>query len=346
MQRVLITGGAGFLGINLTRFLLSKGYDVRIIDLEKFDYKDCNDKIERYQGDIRSLDDLDFVMRDVDYVVNCAAALPLYPKEVIMSTDYKGTEKVIRCAIEKNVKRIIHISTTAVYGIPKHHPLFETDKMYGVGPYGEAKVLAEKVCNKYRRKGIIIPVLRPKSFVGKERLGVFAIYFDWIKSGCNLPIIGWGNNRYQLLDVEDLCDAIHICMTGEKNKVNDVFNIGSKEFTTMKKDFGAVIKYAKTGKRVIGTPARPTILILRFLEFLKLSPLYKWVYETAHRDSFVSIEKAEKQLGWKPKYSTAEALIRSYQWYEKHYKEYENKEGVSHRVPWKQGILKVVKKFF
>ncbi|MCL4278464.1 MAG: NAD(P)-dependent oxidoreductase, partial [Ignavibacteriaceae bacterium] len=64
-----------------------------------------------------------------------------------------------------------------------------------------------------------------------------------------------------------------------------------------------------------GLPEKPIILTLRILEAMKLSPLYKWVYETASKDSFVSIEKAEKVLGFKPKYSNKDALIRNYKWY-------------------------------
>jgi len=182
--------------------------------------------------------------------------------------------------------------------------------------------------------------------VGPERLGVMAIYYDWIKRGKNIPIVGSGKNRYQLLDVEDLCEAAYLCMTQADDVVNDTFNIGAKEFTTMAEDFGSVLDYAGHGKRIIPTPAKPLVLLLRFLEFLHLSPLYKWVYETAPEDSFVSVEKAEKKLGFTTKYSNKQPLDRNYQWYLDHYDEFSNQTGVSHRVPWKQGILKFVSWFF
>jgi hypothetical protein len=82
------------------------------------------------------------------------------------------------------------------------------------------------------------------------------------------------------------------------------------------------------------------------LESLKLAPLYKWVYETASKDSFVSIEKAEQVLGFAPKYSNKEALIRNYRWYLENLSQIESTSGVSHRVPWKQGVLKIAKIFF
>jgi len=346
MALYLITGGSGFLGINLVRYLLRKKQNVRILDKELFDYSDCKEKIERIKGDIRNRKVVEQAMKNVDIVVHCAAALPLYSKRDIFTTDVVGTRILLESAHKHKVSRFIHISSTAVYGIPDHHPLFEEDKLDGVGYYGQAKILAEKECMNFRKKGMCVPILRPKSFVGPERLGVFAIYYDWIKSGKNIPIVGNGNNKYQLLDVEDLCDSIWLCATKPKNVVNDTFNIGAENFTTMKEDFGEVLNFAGFGKKIIGIPAAPLVWTLRILEFFKLSPLYKWVYETAPEDSFVSIQKAKKKLGFRPKYSNKQALLRNYQWYLKHYMEYEGKTGTSHRVPWKQGILKIIKWFF
>jgi nucleoside-diphosphate-sugar epimerase len=175
---------------------------------------------------------------------------------------------------------------------------------------------------------------------------VFALFYDWAKDSKNFPMIGNGSNRYQLLDVEDLCEAIYLCATKDKEIVNDTFNIGGKVFTTMKEDYQAVLDKAGFGKKIVGLPATPIIWVLRILEALHLSPLYKWVYETASKDSFVSIEKAEKVLGYKPRYSNKQALVRNYEWYIVNLDSFTGKSGVTHRVPWKQGILGVAKLFF
>jgi nucleoside-diphosphate-sugar epimerase len=233
-----------------------------------------------------------------------------------------------------------------VYGIPDHHPVYEDDNLCGVGDYGIAKIKAEEACLEYRAKGMCVSIIRPKSFVGPERLGVFALLYDWAKDGRNFPMIGSGNNRYQLLDVEDLCEAIYICVRKDKEIVNDTFNIGAKEFTTMKEDWQVVLDEAGYGKKIIPFLAWPVIIVLRILEFFKLSPLYKWVYETASKDSFVAIEKAEKKLGFKPRYSNKDALLRNYHWYLDNLKNFEGESGVSHRVPWKQGVLTCLKLFF
>lgn len=344
-MRILITGGSGFLGINFIRYALRKGDTLVSLDKEPFDYPEKG-KITDILGDIRDKNALNKAVEGIDIIIHAAAALPLYTEEEIMTTDVDGTRNVLECAFSHGIIRVIHISSTAVYGIPDHHPLIETDKLEGVGPYGKAKILAERICLDYRRKGLCVPIIRPKSFVGPERLGVFAMFYDWAKDGKNFPMIGNGNNRYQLLDVEDLCGAIYSAATGDQDIVNDTFNIGAKDFTTMKEDYQAVLNEAGFYKKIIGLPAMPIILILRILEVLHLSPLYKWVYETASKDSFVSIEKAERLLAYKPKYSNKQALVKNYIWYLANLESFKGCSGISHRVPWKQGILKVAKLFF
>ncbi len=344
--RVFITGGAGFLGINLVRHLLDRGVrEIVSFDLAPFDYPE-RERVTAVAGDIRDPGALRAAMEGCGWVVHCAAALPLYRPEDIRSTDVDGTRNVLAAAAACGAERVVHISSTAVYGIPDHHPLREDDRLSGVGPYGEAKIAAEEACLEARAAGRCVPVLRPKSFVGPERLGVFAMLYDWAKDGHHFPMIGSGNNRYQLLDVEDLCAAIWLCLTGPMEKVNDTFNIGAREFGTMREDYQAVLDAAGFGRRILGLPARPVIWTLRLLERLKLSPLYKWVYETACEDSYVSIEKAERQLGFQPRFSNREALLRNYAWYLENVPCFAEARGISHRVPWSQGILGFVKLFF
>lgn len=344
-QKVLVTGGAGFLGINLIRHLMARGFRCASLDVEEFDYPE-RDRVETTKGDIRDKGALDQAMQGVDFVVHTAAALPLYSAEDIHTTDVEGTRNVLDAAKRHGVKRVVHISSTAVYGIPDHHPLYEDDKLEGVGPYGQAKIQAEMVCLEYRARGLVVPIIRPKSFIGPERLGVFALLYDWAYTGHNFPMIGSGNNRYQLLDVEDLCEAIYLTLTLPETQVNDTFNIGAEEFTTMKADYQVVLDHAGHGKKVVGFPAAPAIWGLRILDRLKVSPLYRWVYETASKDSFVSIEKAKRQLGYAPKYSNKDALLRNFRWYLENRKRFENASGVSHRVPWKQGAIGLLKRFF
>ncbi|MBN2085890.1 MAG: NAD(P)-dependent oxidoreductase [Anaerolineales bacterium] len=346
-MRVYITGISGFLGINLTRYLLTKRTHAEIsgLDLVSFAYPE-HSRINFFPGDIRDPKRVRESMAGADVVVHAAAALPLYPPEDIFSTNVEGTRIVLQQALELGIPRVVHVSSTAVYGVPDHHPLIETDRLTGVGPYGEAKVQAEAVCGEYRRKGLCVPILRPKSFVGPERLGVFAILYEWASEGRNFPMIGSGNNRYQLLDVEDLCQAILACLELKAGVVNDTFNIAATEFATMRQDYQAVLDEAGFRKRIIPFPAGPVTSALRILEALKLSPLYPWIYETASKDSFVSVEKAERLLDYKPEHSNRDALARNYRWYLGNKERWNSAEGVTHRLPWRQKALKLAKLFF
>ena len=343
---ILITGGSGFLGINMVRKLLEHGEkNIRIIDIAEFDYPERG-QVDAILGDVRDLELMRKCMKDVKWVIHTAAALPLYSEKDIFTTEVDGMRNTLIAAEEAGVERVIDISSTAVYGVPDHHPLYETDKLDGVGPYGKAKILAEEVAVEFRKKGMCVPIIRPKSFIGKERLGVFVLLYDWAYTGHGFPMIGSGNNRYQLLDVEDLCDAIWLTLSLDANVVNDTFNIGAKEFTTMKEDYQAVLDKAGYGKKIRPFPAKLAIFGLRILEKLGLSPLYMWVYETACEDSFVSVEKAEAKLGYAPRFSNKDALIRNYDWYVENLDSFKNKSGISHRVPWKQGILSLIKHFY
>jgi nucleoside-diphosphate-sugar epimerase len=345
-MKILITGGSGFLGINLIRYFLEQGFkDITALDIVDFDYPEKS-KIKFIKGDIRDKKTVSKSLTDIDLVVHTAAALPLYKKEEIYSTEVDGTKNLLEEAYLHKASRFIHISSTAVYGIPDHHPLYENDKLEGVGDYGKAKIMAEEACTSYRDKGMCVVIIRPKSFVGPERLGVFALFYDWAKDGKNFPILGKGNNRYQFLDVEDLCEAIFLCTMKDRAIVNDTFNIGAKEFTTLKEDFQAVLDESGHGKKIISFPVWPAVMMLKLIEFLKISPLYNWIYGTVSKDSFVSIEKAASKLGFSPKYSNKDALIRNFKWYLDNLKNFEQKSGVSHRVPWEQGILKIAKRLF
>ncbi len=343
-MRLAITGGAGFLGYHLCNILSNKYEKVFVLDIAPLNQSEYPQNVQFCNVDVRNFDLLNDIFGNVDLVIHAAAALPLWKKKDILDININGTRNVLEAAKNNNIKRVVYVSSTAVYGIPKKHPIYEDDSLIGVGPYGESKIEAEKTCKDYRKKGMCIPIIRPKTFIGTGRLGVFQILYDWIKSGKKIPIIGNGKNRYQLLEVEDLVNAIYLLLTASCDVANDTFNIGAEEFNTVAEDLGALCTFAETGASTMPTPAGLVKPLLALFEKLKLSPLYKWVYGTADTDSFISIEKIKSKLGWLPRYSNAQALIKSYKWYLEHCGELSD-TGVTHRVAWKQGILGVFKKF-
>lgn len=354
MANLLITGAAGFLGSHLAEFIKSKDntknfndWDVTLLDIAPFDMNEYGGwKFIFSDTDVRDRKNLEQIIKKQDFIIHCAAALPLWKPKDIFSTNVDGTTNVLEFAHQYNLKKVIHISSTAVYGVPKVHPIDEDAPLVGVGAYGESKVQAEMICKQFIQKGLNLTVLRPKSFIGTRRLGVFEILFDWIHDGKKIPIIGNGKNQYQLLDVCDLTDLIFLVLNSDKKNLNDFFNVGTLNFETVEKDLCGLFDYAESGSKLFRTPALPTKLSLKVFEKLKLSPLYQWIYDTADKDSYVSIEKIMNITDWKPKYSNKDTLIRSYQWYLDNYENIKSRgEGLTHTVGWKQGILKLAKKF-
>ena len=360
-MKILITGASGFLGLHLAnqagKYFNKKKLKLYLLDIADFDKNEYPKSYFFYRADIRHKDKIEKIFAAIkpDFVVHAAAALPLWKKEDIFSTNVEGTKNILKASLQNQVKRVIFVSSTAVYGVPKKHPILESDPLVGVGPYGESKILAENWCWRYIKKGLNVTIIRPKTFVGPYRLGVFEILFDWIYDGKKIPVVGDGSNRYQLLDVSDLVEAIFLFLDkNNQKKFNDVFNIGAEKFKTVRADLEELFSYAykkrknKKGLKkssIVKTPAFLVKKALFVFEKLKLSPLYQWVYDTADKDSYVSIEKIKKVLNWQPKYSNSEALIRAYQWYLDNYKEIKShRSGITHRVGWRQGILGVIKK--
>ncbi len=344
-MKFLVTGASGFLGYHLCKYLVAKGYQVRGIDINDFDYPNLKGSVEFIKGDIRDEDLVVKVTKGVDVIIHGAAALPLLSRKEIFSVNVDGTRNILQAVYILGGKRVIYISSTSIYGIPKTHPVDEYYPLVGVGAYGESKIMAEMLCVGYRKKGLCVATVRPKTFAGAMRLGVFQILCDWVLNKKNIPIIGSGKNKYQLLHVDDLMEAIYLLSVLPEDKVNDIFNIGATKFGTMKEDLQALLDYAGFGKHVVPIPSWLVIPVLKVLENLKLSPLYEWVYETADKDHYVSVEKIQK-LGWTPKKSTADVWIDTYSWYREESQKHQIGIGKNHRLAWKQGMLSLAKVFF
>jgi nucleoside-diphosphate-sugar epimerase len=341
-MRWAISGGAGFLGLHLARRLLPDGHAVRSLDLAPLDDAQLERELDEVRGDIRDPAAAHRLVEGADVVVHAAAALPIRGSgREIHSVNVDGTATLLAAALESGVSRALLISSTAVYGIPETHPIDESSPLQGVGHYGRSKIEAEEVARGFGRRGLEVTILRPKTFIGPERLGVFEILFDWIREGRRIPILGDGSNRYQLLAVEDLVDAVVLAAAAPV--AGETLNVGATDFGTVREDLDALIAHAGSESRLRPVPARAAELALRALELARLSPLAEWHYKTAHRDSYVETSKAERVLGWRPQHSNAEALTRTYDWYLAN-RGHLAAAGTTHRVPWNQRALAVLKR--
>jgi nucleoside-diphosphate-sugar epimerase len=339
---VAVSGGAGFLGLHLSRELLARGDAVRSLDLVPLDDELSAMGVEEVQGDVREAGAAARLVDGAEVVVHAAAALPIRGAAAeIRSVNVDGTATVLAAALEAGVRRAVFISSTAVYGVPDHHPIRESDALVGVGAYGGSKIEAEAVCRACGARGLEVVIVRPKTFLGPERLGVFEILFDWVRESRRIPVLGDGSNRYQLLAVEDLVDAVVRCF--DAPVAGMALNVGAARFGTVREDLESLCAHAGSGSRLQPVPARPAELALRALELARLSPLAEWHYRTAHRDSYVAIDRASEVLGWTPRLSNAETLRATYDWYLAH-RERLGPGGLTHRVPWDQRALSLLKR--
>lgn len=340
---VAISGGAGFLGLYLARRLLADGETVRTLDVVPLDDAVLEPSVEELRGDVRDPAAVRRLVAGAEIVVHAAAALPIRAsRESILAVNVDGTANVLAAALETGVRRVVFVSSTAVYGVPARHPIVEVDPLVGVGWYGESKIRAEEVCRGFVARGLEVVIVRPKTFVGAERLGVFEILFDWVRESRRIYTLGPGTNRYQLLAVEDLVDAIVLSFAAS-GVSGEALNVGAGEFGTVRQDLQALIDHAGSESRLTPVPVRPAELALRALELLRVSPLAEWHYKTAHKDSFVSTEKAERLLGWNPRLSNVRTLIETYDWYLAN-RDRVGAAGTTHRVPWNQQALGLLKR--
>ncbi|HZR98126.1 MAG TPA: NAD(P)-dependent oxidoreductase [Chloroflexota bacterium] len=337
-----MTGGAGFLGCHLARRLLRDGCAVTLFDVAPLDAADLIGRVRFERGDVRDGARVLEVVRGHDGVVHAAAALPIQrTRRRIYSANITGTRHVLDACLAHGVERVVYVSSTAVYGVPKSLPETEESPLDPIGYYGESKVAGEQLCARYGRQGLAVNVLRPKTFLGPERLGVFELWFEAIYSDKRVYLLGDGNNRYQLLAVADVVDAL---VKALHSKVyGETFNIGAREFGTWRSDLGAVIRYAGSQSKLTGLPVRPSQAVLAVLERLGLSPIAAWHYLTMPADSYIAIDKAERLLDWHPTQSNVELLVESYRWYAEHRAEVLHKVGSTHRVGWNFQVLDLVR---
>lgn len=341
--RIVVTGAAGILGSNLVARLLRDGHRVCGVDVRELPPAPG---LTGRVADIRDTAAMTEAFAGADTVVHCASALPSYPAEQIRSIIVAGTGSVLRAARAAGVARVVHVSSTAVYGLPRTVPTEEHPRE-PVDTYSAAKAEAEELVERFRADGMCVGVLRPKTFLGPGRMGLFSMLFEWAEEGRNFPVLGRGDVRIQMLGLDDLVDAVVTMLRAPDEVACDTYNVGAAEFGTLREDFQAVLDAAGHGKRVVSIPARPAVSVLRLLERLKLSPVYgRLVYKLLY-DSYVSIDKARERLGFSPRQSNRDAILATFEWWRRNRGSAAGRgAGRTSSEPWKQGVLALSKVFF
>ncbi len=336
----LITGGSGYFGSLLRDRLLARGQAVRVFDLA--DASDRRREVGFVQGDIRDAARVAEALDGCDVVYHCVAQVPLAKdRHLFHSVNVGGTENLLQAALAAKLRKVICVSSSAVFGAPKSNPVTEETLPAPGEAYGHAKLQGEHLCHAYASRGLDVTIIRPRTIMGHGRLGIFQILFEWIREGHNVPVLGRGDNTYQFVHADDLAEA---CILAAARPGATVYNCGAAKFSTMRETLEQLCAHAKTGARVRSVPMMPAVAFMKLTSALGLSPLGPYHALMYGRSLWFDIAKAQRELGWQPRFSNEEMFAQTYDWYLANREKVLATSGASHhRSAVKQGVLALAK---
>jgi nucleoside-diphosphate-sugar epimerase len=337
----LVTGGSGFLGSLIAKRLHAQGETVRILDI--WDDPQRPEGTEFINCDIRDRAGVLAAMQGVDVVHHNVALVPLTKSgEKFWDVNVNGSRIAAECAVEARVSYFVHMSSSAIFGLPKKCPIDNNTPTEPIEIYGRGKLAGEQtvreICD---RAGLPLVVIRPRTILGEGRLGIFQILFEWIEESRGVYVIGDGNIQFQFIHAHDLMDAYMLVINHGRQ---GAYNVGTDRFGTLRGDMEKLFRHAGSRSTVRSLPVGPTIGTLGLLDKLGLCPLAPWHYLTYHKDFHFDITPL-LELGWKPKYSNEEMFCESYDWFQANRNRAPSAAGGSpHRKPVREKILWLLKK--
>jgi nucleoside-diphosphate-sugar epimerase len=344
MARVLVTGGSGYLGTVLRDRLVAAGETVRILDL--LDADDRPAAVEFLPADVRDAAAVARACAGVDVVYHAVAGVPVAKdRRLFDSVNVDGTRNLIDAVQASGVRKLVHVSSSAIFGIPERNPVDESTAPRPAEAYGHAKLAGERLVAAAAAEGRLdATIIRPRTILGHGRLGIFQILFDWVAEGRNIPVLGRGDNLYQFVHADDLVDAM---LRAAARPGFAVYHCGAARYGTMRETLDALCQHAGTGSRTVALPTAPAKLAMRLTGQLGLSPLGPYHWLMYGESLYFDIGRASRELGWAPRWSNAEMLCDSYDWYRAHRDEVLTAHGRSpHRSALRQGVLQLLKRAF
>jgi len=330
-MRLLVTGGLGFIGSNLIRYLLGKYKDILIINLDKMgigsninNLKDVerNEKYSLIKGNLLDFDLVSSLIKNVDAVINLAAEThvdrSIANPRIFLENNTIGTFNLLEAARIYNPKlRIIQVSTDEVYSDILIGSYKEENRLKPSSPYSASKAAADVLCLAYHRTyNLDIVITRCTNNFGPYQFPEKLIPKTIIRAslGMKIPIYGSGKNIRDWIYVLDHCEALEIIL--EKGKAGEIYNISS------------------------GNEEDNLTLVKKILKIMgKNEDLIEFVEDRPGHDVRYSLDssKIRRELQWKPKYTLEDALKKTVEWYlanESWWRPLIN-EQIIHPEPWK-----------
>jgi dTDP-glucose 4,6-dehydratase len=311
INRILITGGCGFIGSHLSEYLFHKFQKAKIIIYDKITYaakKQYINEISSYprvqfiKGDINDLKKLITYSKNIDLLIHVAAESHV-DKSFLLSnkfivTNVLGTSKVMEACRINKIKKIVHVSTDEVYGEIFKGSFSETSRFNPSNPYSSSKAAAEMIVNGYKHSyKLPITIVRSNNIYGTRQ------YPEKLISGCCLSLVkkrkfylhGTGKQKRTFLHVTDFCEAIYKIVINKKT-VGQIYNIGSYEEFRNIDIVKFICNYLKVDFK-------------KNIFFTKDRPFNDFRYS-------VNFSKLEK-LKWKPCVSLRDKIPELIDWYKK-----------------------------
>ncbi len=328
MQRVLVTGGCGFIGSNFIRLLLASGeYEVANFDL--LTYAGNRDNLKEFQkhpnynfikGDIADKSKVKKALKGIDLVFNFAAEShvdrSIKDSSAFVHTNVLGVKNMVECSMNAGVKRFVQISTDEVYGSVEKGSSKETDRLEPRNPYSATKASGDLIALSYFYTfGFDVIITRSSNNYGPYQYPekIIPLFITNILEGKKVPLYGDGKNIRDWLYVEDNCKAI--LFAAEKGKKGEIYNIGgSNEITNI-----------ELTKKILGLLGKDESWI-------------KFVEDRKGHDKRYSLDSTKiKSLGWKPEKEFEKGLEETIEWYKK--KQYLVEKNQSKRGKSMKGVI-------
>ena len=263
-MKYIVTGGAGFIGSNIVKKLVTRGDDVTVIDNlntgKEENLETVREKIVFLKDSILNVELLEKESKGIDGIFHQAALASVQDSfskpDEYHDVNVNGTENILKLAKKNNFK-VVYASSSSVYGNPDRIPIKESDSKNPINPYAETKLKKEELAIKYAKNGVKVIGLRYFNVFGKgqskEYAGVLKLFLERIRDKQPPKINGDGTQFRDFVYVEDVAEANILSMDSKVN--HDFFNIGTNTSITILNLAKTIIKYSELNIEPIFGPA-------------------------------------------------------------------------------------------
>lgn len=320
-MKILVTGGTGYTGHHLSKKLLEKGHEVRLLVRSKNRVAlPAHHRLELIEGDIR---DREAVAQSVDGVEKIFNIAAMYRSASSKDQDYwdihvQGTRYLLEEALANGVQRFVHCSTVGVHGDVKEPPATEESPFAPADIYQRTKLEGELFAREFADKNdLALSVVRPTAIYGPGDMRLLKLFKMAVQKV--IPVIGSGKIYYHMVYIDDLVDGF--ILAGERDEaVGQVFIVGGEENMMLDDLLQTIARITDSPGRMVHIPAAPFQWAGTLCEKICIPlginpPIYRRRVDFFTKSRSFNISKAKNILGYTPQYGLFRGLSRTAEWY-------------------------------